>query len=307
MSGADTGGMQYRRMGNTGLRLSAISLGTWATIGERLNHTESLVLLDEAYQLGVNFFDGGETYGDGAAERALGKALVTLAWPRETFVVSGKIYWGVHGGRPNTAGLSRKHVIEGCHATLRRLRLDHLDLLLCHRPDPETPVAETVAAMSDLIRQGKILYWGTSEWPPERVIEACDVAPATGGYPPVVEQLQYNLMERRRVEEDFARIPDRFGLGLTVWSPLAYGLLAGRYDDGFPARARLSDPAYAWLRSSALGRDEERTLARYRGANALARKWGMEPAVLALAWVLRNPGSHRRSAARPTPISCAPA
>jgi voltage-dependent potassium channel beta subunit len=279
--------MEYRRLGATGLRLSAIGLGTWVTFGERLDDTSGLVLLDEAYQLGVNYFDCAETYGDGAAEEALGRALRSLAPPRETYVVSGKVYWGVHGGRTNTRGLSRKHIMEACHATLQRLQLDHLDLFLCHRSDTDTPLTETVSAMSDLIRQGKVLYWGTSEWPPERVIEAHALAGRE--YPPVVEQLQYNLFERRRVEHDFVSVIDKLALGITAWSPLAYGLLAGRYDQGFPPGARLSDPAYAWLRTTALGDDETGTLDRYRRVNALAREAGLEPASLALAWVLRNP------------------
>jgi voltage-dependent potassium channel beta subunit len=289
MNVREFGPMRYRRMGRSGLYLSEVSLGTWATIGERLDFSGSLALLAEAYHLGVNFFDGGETYGDGAAEEALGRAMVKLGWPRETFAVSGKVYWGTHGGRPNTCGLSRKHIIEGCHATLRRLRLDYLDLFLCHRPDADTPVEETVEAMTDLVRQGKILYWGTSEWPADRFRAAHEYAVAACGRPPVVEQLQYNIMERNRVEREYADLIDRLGIGLTVWSPLAYGLLAGRYDRGFPAAARLSDPRYAWLRAAALGGDEEIKLARYRAVNALARASGLEPTALAVAWVLRNP------------------
>lgn len=281
--------MQYRRLGGSGLQISALSLGSWGTIGERLDLAQSITLMDEAYQLGVNFFDSAETYADGNAEAMIGAALEKLGWPRETYLVSGKVFWGIHGKRPNAWGLSRKHIVEGCHAALRRLRVDHLDLYLCHRSDPATPLSEIVAAMSDLVRQGKVLYWGTSEWPAELVEQAHRLATERGEVPPVVEQLQYNLLERRRVEQEFAGLPQRLGLGITTWSPLAYGLLAGRYDEGFPPDARLSDPAYAWLRQSVFGDDEAGVLARVRSVNELARELGTQPATLALAWVLRNP------------------
>lgn len=281
--------MTYRRLGATGLRTSALALGSWGTIGERLDVPQTIALLDEAYQLGVNLFDSAETYAGGNAESTLGTALRELQWPRETYLVSSKVFWGVHGKRPNTWGLSRKHVVEACHASLRRLRVDYLDLYLCHCSDRETPLAETVSAMTDLIRQGKVLYWGTSEWPPELVEEAYRIAAQRGLEPPVLEQLQYNLLERNRVEHDFADVIRRLGLGVAVWSPLAYGLLAGRYDDGFPADARLSGPSYGWLRETMFGDDQEGVLRRVRAVNSLARELGMHPATLALAWVLRNP------------------
>jgi aryl-alcohol dehydrogenase-like predicted oxidoreductase len=215
--------------------------------------------------------------------------LQDLGWPRETYVLSSKVFWGVHGKRPNTRGLSRKHVVEACHAALRRLRVEHLDLYLCHRNDPHTPLAETVAAMTDLVRQGKVLYWGTSEWPVERVEQAHRLATERGLVAPVTEQLQYNLLARERVERGFADHFPRLGLGITNWSPLAYGLLAGRYDESFPDDARLSDPAYGWLRRNAFGDDQEGVLDDVRSVNALARELGLHPATLALAWVLRNP------------------
>lgn len=283
-----TATMRYRRLGGTGLRLSAAGLGTWATVGERLDDDASLVLLDEAYGLGVNYFDTAETYADGGAEEALGRVLGRLGWPRETYVLSAKVFWGVHGGRPNTWGLSRKHVHEGCHATLRRLGVEHLDLFLCHRPDPDTPLAETVQAMSDLVRRGTVLYWGTSEWEPALVEQAHRLASELGAVPPAVEQLQYNLLHRQRVERDFAELPERIGLGITTWSPLAYGLLAGRYDGGVRG-GRLAAESYGWLRDSVLGADERATLDRCRRFTALAADLGVPPAALALAWVLRNP------------------
>lgn len=280
--------MTYRRMGATGLKLSAISLGTWSTVGERLDDEASLVLLDEAREIGVNFVDGAETYADGASEEATGRVLAKLDWPRETYVLSAKVYWGVHGGRPNTYGLSRKHVQESCHASLRRLGVEHLDLYLCHRADPDTPLAETVLAMTDLVRRGTVLYWGTSEWDPAQVAEAQRLAAELGGVAPVVEQLQYNLLHRHRVERDFAPLAERTGLGLTTWSPLAYGLLTGRYDTGI-GPGRLSEAGYRWLRRDALGPDERSTLDTVRRVNGVARDLGVPPAALALAWVLRNP------------------
>lgn len=281
--------MQYRRLTGTGLTLSAIAFGSWSTLGERVDDRGGVELLATAYELGINYFDCAETYADGRSEEAVGAALRRLAWPRETYVVSGKVFWGVHGKRPNTWGLSRKHVVEGCDATLRRLGLDHLDLYLCHRADEHTPLLETVSAMTELVRRGKVLYWGTSEWPSERVEEAVRLAGANGLIPPQVEQLQYNLAHRERVEREYAALRQRIDLGITTWSPLLYGLFAGRYDGGPPTGARLSDDRYAWLRDSALGDDPDGTLARVRAVNAFSRSRGVEPAQLALAWVLRNP------------------
>lgn len=282
--------MRYRKMGSTGLELSALGLGSWATIGERLDTRQSAALLDTAFELGINYLDTAETYAAGATERVLGEALARLARPRESYVISAKVYWGVHDRRPNTWGLSRKHVVEGCHASLRRLRLNHLDLLLCHRHDPDTPLAETVRAMSDLVTRGDVLYWGTSEWPVEQVLAAQQIADQHGFVGPSVEQLQYSVLVPDRVDVDYAAVARATGLGITAWSPLAYGLLTGRYDDGVtPESGRLARPAYRWLHDTALGDDPERTLATVREINSLARQRGMTPSRLALAWVLANP------------------
>jgi voltage-dependent potassium channel beta subunit len=280
--------MEYRALGRTGLKVSAISMGCWATIGEVLDDEQTTRLLECAYEVGINFFDSAETYSNGAAEAALGRSIRRLAWPRETFLLSGKVFWGVHGKRPNTWGLSRKHVIEGCHASLRRLGVDYLDIYLCHRHDPDTPLAETVRAMSDLVSQGKVLYWGTSEWPADLVLSATEIAGELGLVPPQIEQLQYNLLVRERVEGEFAALHRKIGLGITTWSPLAYGLLAGRYDHGIPASARLARTGYGWLRESVLGADEASVLGRVRSFSALARDIGSTPSRVALAWVLRN-------------------
>ncbi|WP_205772461.1 aldo/keto reductase [Microvirga calopogonii] len=281
--------MLYRRLGRTGLEVSAISLGSWATFGECVDDDTTAAVLDLAYARGVNLFDCAETYARGAAEAALGRAFRRLGWPRETFLVSGKVFWGVHGRRPNTWGLSRKHVFEGCDATLRRLGLDYLDLFFCHRYDENVPLVETVRAMSDLVRQGKILHWGTSEWSTFQIREACRIARADGFVPPQVEQVQYNFLTRDKVEGEMRELKADVGIGLAVWSPLAYGLFAGRYDDGEPQNGRLDLRKYAWLREAALGSEEADVLQRVRAVNALAREIGTTPSRMALAWVLRNP------------------
>jgi voltage-dependent potassium channel beta subunit len=282
--------MIYRRVGRSGLQTSVVSLGAWATVGERLGVAESVRMLDQAYGLGVNFFDNAEAYLDGRAEEVMGRALAQLQWPRETYLLSSKVYWGTGSDRPTARGLSRKHVIEACDAALRRLSVDYLDLYLCHRPDPDVPVAETVEAMSDLVsHQGKVLYWGTSEWPPAAIARACEVAEERHLVAPIVEQARYNLLARSRVEEEYEPLLERLGLGLSVWSPLAYGLLTGKYNAGFPREARLARRGYESLRDETL---DERGRARLEAIErmcALAGEAGMSPAQLSLLWVLGNP------------------
>ncbi len=281
--------MLYRRLGQSGLQVSAISLGAWATIGERLDVRASARLLEAAYDLGVNFFDNAETYADGRGETVMGEALARLRWPRETFLVSSKVYWGAGSDRPTARGLSRKHVVEACEAALRRLRVDHLDLYLCHRPDPDTPIAETVCAMSDLIaHQGKVLYWGTSEWPAAAVAQAHRVARERGMVAPVCEQPQYNLLTRTRVEREYEQLCEQLGLGLMVWSPLAYGLLSGRYNADLDAEGRLARDGYEWLRDGVLGVRAPQRLTAVRAFCSRARQHGLAPAQLAVAWVLGN-------------------
>jgi len=282
--------MLYRRVGRSGLQTSAVSLGAWATIGERLDLRGTVRLLDEAYVLGVNFFDNAETYGDGRAEELMGRALVELGWPREEFLVSSKVYWGTGGKGPTARGLSRKHVVEACDAALSRLRLDYLDLYLCHRPDPDAPIAETVQAMSDLISyHGKVLYWGTSEWSAADIFRAHEIARERNLVAPIIEQAQYNLFTRSRVEGEYADLFGRLGLGLSVWSPLAYGLLTGKYNDGFPVDARLSREGYEWLRGDLLGERSESRLEVVRRMCETAAGLEMSPAQLSILWVLANP------------------
>lgn len=281
--------MLYRRIGRSGLQASVISLGAWATIGERLDVAATARMMDAAYGLGINFFDNAETYLDGQAEEVMGRALAELKWPREAYLVSSKVYWGTGSSCPTARGLSRKHVIEACDAALRRLSLDYLDLYLCHRPDPDVPIAETVEAMSDLIsHQGKVLYWGTSEWEPVDIERAYEVAHERNLVAPIIEQAQYNLLTRARVESEYAPLFEQFGLGLSVWSPLAYGVLTGKYNAGFPDEARLSRKGYEWLREDVLGDRAQARLDAVKKACALAGDLGMSPAQLGMLWVLSN-------------------
>src|SRR5690606_29833025 len=227
--------MQYRRLGSSGLQLSALSLGAWMTFGDQVGRSVARELVAAAWDHGVNFFDNAEGYANGEAERVMGDVIADLRLPRDGYAVSSKVMFGsVADPLPMQRGLSRKHVHDACHAALRRLRVDYLDLYFCHRPDPDAPVAETVAAMDALVRQGKVMYWGTSEWPAALIREAHAVARAGHMQPPTMEQPQYNLLHRRRVELEYAPLYAELGLGTTVWSPLASGLLTGKYADGIP-------------------------------------------------------------------------
>ena len=279
--------MEYRRLGASGLALSALSLGAWTTFG-RIPRGEARELVAAAWDHGVNFFDNAESYAHGEAERVMGDVIADLRLPRDGFAVSSKVMFGaVPDPLPMQKGLSRKHVHDACHAALRRLRVDYLDLFFCHRPDPDVPVAETVAAMDALVRQGKVLYWGTSEWPAALIREAHAVARDAHLQPPVVEQPQYSLLHRRRVELEYAPLYAELGMGTTVWSPLASGLLSGKYADGFPEGSRLAGDA--GLRDLVLGEAEERRLERARRFAAVAAELDLPTAALAIAWCLRNP------------------
>jgi voltage-dependent potassium channel beta subunit len=281
--------MHYRRLGSSGLQLSALSLGAWVTFGNRVGRGQARELIAAAWDHGINFFDNAEGYADGEAERVMGDALADLRLPRDGWCVSSKVFFGAaRDPRPTQKGLSRKHVHDACHAALRRLRVDYLDLYFCHRPDPEVPVAETVAAMDVLVRQGKVLYWGTSEWSAAQIREAHKAARAGGYVPPTMEQPQYNLLHRERVELEYAPLYAEYGMGITTWSPLASGLLTGKYNQGVPDDARLGQEGYGWLRKWVMGEDPDR-LGRARAFAALAAELGVAPAPLAIAWCLRNP------------------
>lgn len=281
--------MQYRRLGTSGLQLSALSFGAWVTFGTQVGRSLARDLLAMAHDHGINFFDNAEVYNHGVAETLMGDVLADLRFPRDSYCVSSKVYFGaVDNPLPTQRGLSRKHVIEACHQALQRLRVDHLDLYFCHRPDPDTPIAETVAAMDTLVRQGKVLYWGTSEWPAEAIIEAHRVARDNHMFAPTMEQPQYNLLHRERVEQEYAPLYETYGMGTTIWSPLASGLLSGKYNHGVPAESRLAQPGYEWLREAVLENDGTR-LEKVRRLTPIADELGVSMAQLAIAWCLANP------------------
>jgi voltage-dependent potassium channel beta subunit len=281
--------MLYRRLGRTGLQLSALSFGAWVTFGRQVGRSQARELLALAYDQGVNFFDNAETYNAGEAERLMGDVLADLRFARDSYCVSSKVFFGaVQNPRPTQRGLSRKHVVEACHQALERLRVDYLDLYFCHRPDPDTPIEETVAAMDMLVLQGKVLYWGTSEWPAEAIHEAHRIARENRLVAPAMEQPQYNLLHRERVEVEYASLYEAYGMGTTIWSPLASGLLTGKYNAGVPADSRLAQPGYEWLREGVLGHGDER-LGKVRALQPIAADLGTSLAQLAIAWCLLNP------------------
>ena len=279
--------MKYRHLGKSGLQLSELSFGAWVTFAQQISNETAEELMTIAYDSGANFFDNAEAYAEGRAEIVMGKILKKKGWLRDTFIVSSKVFWG--GDRPNQEGLSRKHVIEACDAALRRLQVDYLDLYFCHRPDPDTPMEETVRAMSDLIAQGKVLYWGTSEWSAAGILRAHTIAREWHLVPPTMEQPQYNMFEREKVEREFAPLYEKVGLGTTVWSPLASGLLTGKYIAGDPGDTRISMPMYSWLRQQFETEEARRRLEKVKQLAGVAGDLGVTLPKLALAWCLKNP------------------
>ena len=279
--------MQYRRLGKSGLQVSEFSLGSWVTFAKQVDTGDAKSLMTAAYDAGVNFFDNAEGYEAGASETVMGQALTDLGWSRDSYVVSSKVFWG--GEKPNQKGLSRKHVIEACHKALKRLQVDYLDLYFCHRPDVDTPIVETVRAMHDLIAQGKVLYWGTSEWNAQQITEAHQAARDWHLTPPTMEQPQYNLFERQKVEADYVPIYETYGLGTTIWSPLASGLLTGKYNNGLPADSRAMLPGYEWLRKDFESPEGQAKLAKVTALAAVAKQAGLPIHHLALLWCLANP------------------
>jgi len=276
--------MEYRRLGKSGLKVSALSLGSWLTFGKQISDDVAEELMVTAYENGVNFFDNAEIYARGKSEIVMGNILRKQGWHRDTFIVSSKVFWG--GDLPTQKGLSRKHVFEACHAAMRRLQVDYLDLYYCHRPDPETPVEETVWAMNDLIRQGKVLYWGTSEWSAQQIMEAFQVARRDHLIPPTMEQPQYNMLHRYRFEIEYERIFSEMGYGSTIWSPLASGVLSGKYNNGFPEDTRLGIAGLEWLKEKVLT-DENIRVARE--LSTIAADLNASLPQLAIAWCLKNP------------------
>lgn len=279
--------MEYRRLGKAGLKVSALSLGSWVTFGKQVDMSDAKTLLKTAYDSGINFFDNAEGYEAGESEKIMGAAISHLGLARDTFAVSSKVFWG--GDHKMQMGLSAKHVRDACDAALLRLKVDYLDLYYCHRPDIDTPIEETVRAMHNLIQQGKVTYWGTSEWSAQQITEAHAVASAHHLTPPTMEQPQYNLLHRDKVEGEFLPIYENFGMGLTVWSPLASGILTGKYNDGIPDDSRLTLSGYEWLRDLWTSEDGKLKLEKVRQLSALANDIGVSITHLSLAWCLKNP------------------
>jgi len=279
--------VEYRFLGRSGLRVSALSFGSWVTFGDQLDEDLAHACMKAARDVGVNFFDNAEVYAGGRSETIMGQVLQRAGWKRTDLVISTKIYWGGEG--PNDHGLSRKHVLEGTDASLDRLQLKYVDLIFCHRPDLYTPVEETVRAMSHVVETGRAFYWGTSEWSAEMIRQAYEIARRERLVPPVVEQPQYNMLHRDRVEREYARLYADMGLGLTTWSPLGSGLLTGKYDDGVPDGSRLTLAGYDWLRDIVLGEESEEKLAKVRALAAVAEDLLCTRAQLAIAWCLLNP------------------
>lgn len=278
--------MEYRRLGSSGLKLSVLSFGSWVTFGKQLDVDKAAEEMKVALEYGVNFFDNAEAYEQGNSEYIMGKAIKKLGLNRSDYVVSTKIFWG--GDGPNRSGLSRKHLIEGTKASLERLDLDYVDLLFCHRPDIETPIEETVRGMSYLVNNGSALYWGTSEWSAEQIRHAYEFARREHLVPPTMEQPEYNLFNRNRVEVEYASLYRDFGLGTTIWSPLASGVLTGKYGQGIK-EGRLLLPGYEWLRKHFESEDGKRKIQATEDLRPIASELGVSLAQLALAWTLHNP------------------
>ena len=279
--------MLYRRLGRSGLKVSALSFGSWVTFATQLDGRTARECLSAAYDAGINFFDNAEVYANGESERLMGAAIRELGWQRESYLVSTKLFWGLQGGGANMRNtLNRKYLMQGIDGSLKRFGLEFVDLLYCHRPDPETPVEETVWAMHDIIQSGKALYWGTSEWSADEIRAAWGVAERHHLHKPVMEQPQYNLFERRKVEQEFARLYQDTGLGLTTWSPLASGLLTGKYLKGIPAGSRGNLPGYEWLKERL---SDPRRNEQLRQLQSVAQELGCSMSQLAIAWCARNP------------------
>ncbi|MFN7549203.1 MAG: potassium channel beta subunit family protein [Pseudomonadota bacterium] len=281
--------MQYRRLGRAGLRVSTLSLGSWVTYHNQVDVKSAAEMLAAAFDAGINFFDNAEVYAGGRSEEIMGAALRQLGWPRLNYVVSTKFFWGLDRsgeGINRKDTLNRKYLMQAIDGSLARMQLGHIDLVYCHRPDPATPVEETVRAMNDIIVQGKALYWGTSEWPADAIRAAWEVAERHGWHKPVMEQPQYHLFHRKRVEQEYARLYDECGLGLTTWSPLASGLLTGKYRAGIPEGSRGALENMAFLRD---GLTDARKNAAVAALEPSAAELGGTVAQLAIAWVASNP------------------
>ncbi len=278
--------MEYRRLGRSGLQVSVLSFGSWVSFHTQMGTDAALACMDAAHGAGVNFYDNAEAYAGGESERIMGDAIRELGWARHEYVISTKLFWGIHGGVNMSNTLNRKYLLQAIEGSLERLGLDFVDLLFCHRADPATPLEETVWAMSDIVASGQALYWGTSEWTADEIRAAWEIAERHHLHKPVMEQPQYNVLQRRRVEQEYARLYDDIGLGLTTWSPLGSGILTGKYLDGIPDDSRLALPGYEWLQHAA--KDEQTTRA-VRTLVDIAGELECSPAQLAIAWCAKNP------------------
>ena len=274
--------MQYRRLGGSGLKISTFSIGSWLTFGGQVGLRQARECLDAALDAGVNFIGNAEVYSAGMAELVVGQLI--KSYKREDLVISSKVFWG--GDGPNETGLSRKHIVEACHGALQRMNLDYLDLYFCHRYDPETPVYEVCETMDMLIRQGKVLYWGTSEWTAEQLKEAFCICKERNLIKPTMEQPEYNMYRRERVETELAPLCKEEGLGTTIWSPLAGGLLTGKYNQGIPKNSRITKGNYPWMINKI---NDAKIMGQVRSICSLAEEWGWKPAHLALAWCAKSP------------------
>ncbi len=279
--------MEYRYLGKSGLKVSALSFGSWVTFGTQVDVNKAVELMTKAYDAGVNFFDNAEVYSNGAAEEIMGKVLKKTGWNQKDLVLSTKIFWG--GDGPNERGLSRKHIIEGLDASLKRMGLDYVDLVFAHRPDIHTPIEETVRAFNHVINQGKAFYWGTSEWSAQQIMEAYSIARQEHLIPPLMEQPQYNMFHRERVEVEYHRLYSEIGLGTTIWSPLASGLLTGKYNEGIPEDSRANVAGYEWLRSRFTDEKAQERINKVIQLAEVAKELSCTTAQLALAWCTLNP------------------
>lgn len=279
--------MEYRRLGKSGLQLSVLSFGSWVTFGKQIGDSTADELMGIAYDHGVNFFDNAEIYSRGKSETVMGEIIKNKKWPRSSYCLSSKVFFGYEDDKPNQKGLSRKHITEGCHAALKRLRTDYLDLFFCHRPDKNTPIEETVRTMNTLIEQGKILYWGTSEWACDEIMAAFVFAEKNHLIGPTMEQPQYNLFERTKIERDFLLLFRDFGLGTTIWSPLANGLLTGKYNQSASGDTRLNMDGMEWLKERTF-KDPTR-LDKTLKLDELAKSLGTTLPKLSVAWCIKNP------------------
>ena len=275
--------MEYRRLGKSGIQVSALSFGSWITFGKQVNNKIAKDSMAFSYDHGINFFDNAEVYSRGESEKIMGSILKELGWARDTYLVSSKVYWG--GDIPNQKGLSRKHIVEACNASLKRMQVDYFDLYFCHRPDINTPMEESVWSMHNLIQQGKILYWGTSEWTAQEIQEAIMVARQYNLIPPAMEQPHYNMFHRKRFEVDYYKLFRDHGMGSTIWSPLASGLLTGKYNKGIPKDSRMALEGFDWLKDKTLTKER---IEKVKKLGVIAADLDANTALLALAWCLKN-------------------